>query len=108
MNDEWAISAFSALAQPSRMAIYRLLVRAGPEGVQVGEVARRLEMVNSTLSGHLSVLRRARLLKSTRDSREVRYLADLHVMRELIRFLLADCCDGQVSNCSEILSLLDA
>ena len=108
MEQETAIEAFAALAQPSRMTIFRLLVRAGQDGLQVGEISRRLDIVTSTLSGHLSILRRAGLLKATRHQREIHYAANLSVVNDLIGFLLADCCEGQAENCSQILSLLDA
>ncbi len=107
MDQETAIDAFAALAQTSRMTIYRLLVREGPDGLQVGEISRRLGIVTSTLSGHLAVLKRAGLLKATRNQREIHYSANLNAMNELVGFLLADCCNGQVDNCSEILSLLE-
>ncbi|MDP6952230.1 MAG: metalloregulator ArsR/SmtB family transcription factor [Alphaproteobacteria bacterium] len=107
MDQESAIEAFAALAQSSRMTIFRLLVRAGPDGLQVGEISRRLEIVPSTLSGHLSVLKRAGLLTATRHQREIHYAADLSVANDLVGFLLADCCDGRLENCSEILSLLE-
>ena len=107
MNQDKAIDAFAALAQTSRMAIFRLLVHAGPEGLQVGEVSRRLEIVPSTLSGHLAVLKRAGLLRATRHQREIHYAANLTVVNDLVRFLLADCCEGRLENCSEIISLLN-
>ena len=107
MDQDRAIEAFAALAQTSRMAIFRLLVRVGPEGLQVGEISRRLEIVPSTLSGHLSVLKRAGLLTATRNQREILYAANLGAVNDLIGFLLADCCDGRLENCSEILSLLE-
>lgn len=106
MDQERAIEAFGALAQTSRMAIFRLLVRAGPTGLQVGEISRRLNIVPSTLSGHLSVLRRAGLLNATRHQREIHCAANLAVVNDLVGFLLADCCDGRLDNCSEIISLL--
>jgi len=108
MDQDRTIEAFAALAQTSRMTIFRLLVRAGPDGLQVGEISRRLDIVPSTLSGHLSVLKRAGLLIATRRQREIHYAADLSVVNDLIAFLLADCCDGRLENCSEILSLLEA
>jgi ArsR family transcriptional regulator, arsenate/arsenite/antimonite-responsive transcriptional repressor len=108
MEQDDAIEAFAALAQPSRMTIFRLLVRAGPKGLQVGEISRRLGIVTSTLSGHLSILKRAGLLQATRHQREIHYAAHLTAINDLIGFLLADCCEGQSENCSEILSLLDA
>ena len=106
MEQETAIDAFSALAQPTRMSIFRLLVRVGPDGLQVGEISRRMDIVPSTLSGHLAILRRAGLLKSTRRQREIHYAANLDAINDLVSFLLADCCGRQVGNCSEILTLL--
>ncbi len=107
MEQDKAIEVFAALAQPSRMTIFRLLVRTGPDGLQAGEISRRLDIVASTLSGHLSVLKRAGLLKATRNQREIHYAANLAIVNDMVSFLLADCCDGRVENCSEILSLLD-
>ncbi len=106
MNQEHAIEAFSALAQESRLAVFRLLVRERPNGLPVGEISRRLDIVPSTLSGHLGVLKRAGLLKSTRYQRENHYAANLESIGGLIRFMLEDCCDGKVENCNEILSLI--
>ncbi|MGV6849088.1 MAG: ArsR/SmtB family transcription factor [Marinibacterium sp.] len=108
MDETIAIEAFAALSQSSRMAIFRLLVRAGPEGLQVGAIGRRLGIVPSTLSGHLSVLKRAGLLKARRHQREIHYSANLEAVNDLVGFLLADCCDGRMDNCSEIISLLKA
>ena len=106
MDQDIAIEAFGALAQSSRMAIFRLLVRVGPDGLQVGEISRRLNIVPSTLSGHLSALKRSGLLRATRHQREIHYAANLAVVNDLVSFLLSDCCDGRLDNCSEIISLL--
>ncbi len=108
MKQETAIDAFAALAQPSRMAIFRLLVKAGPDGLQVNEISRILGIVTSTLSGHLSILKRAGMLKARRKQREIHYSANLAMVNDLVGFLLADCCAGRSENCGEILSLLDA
>jgi len=108
MNQDRVIECFAALAQPSRMSVFRLLVRAGPSGMRVSDIARKLDMVPSTLSGHLSILKRAGLLQSTRKQREIYYAADLATVNTLVRFLLADCCDGRVENCAEALALLSA
>lgn len=105
MDQDKAIENFSALAQQNRLAIFRLLVRTQPRGLPVGEISRLLDIVPSTLSGHLGILKRAGLLKSTRHQREIHYAADLDAMGGLIRFLLQDCCNGQVENCGDILSL---
>ena len=107
MNQEFAIEAFAALSQSSRMTVFRLLVRTGPQGLQAGEIARRLDIIPSTLSGHLSVLKRSGLLKATRHQREIHYSADLQAVNALVSFLLSDCCDGRVENCAEIMSLLE-
>jgi len=106
MNQEDAIEAFAALAQDSRMTIYRLLVREEPHGMRVSEISRQLDIVPSTLSGHLAILKRAGLLKATRNQREIHYSANLGTMGNLVSFMLKDCCNGQVENCQEIISLL--
>jgi len=89
------------------MSIYRLLVRQEPGSLRVGEISERLSIVPSTLSGHLAILKRAGLLKSTRHQREIHYSADISAMNDLIGFLLQDCCNGQLDNCGEILTLLN-
>lgn len=107
MDQEQAIEAFASLAQDSRLAIFRLLVRKEPDGLPVGEISRQLDIVPSTLSGHLGVLKRAGLLRSTRHQREIHYAANLEAMSALVRFMLEDCCNGRVENCGEIITLLD-
>ena len=106
MDQERAIEAFASLAQETRLKIFRLLVSEEPHGLRVGEISRRLGIVPSTLSGHLAVLKRAGLLKSTRQQREIYYTANLKTMGLLIKFMLENCCQGQVDNCGEIVALL--
>jgi ArsR family transcriptional regulator, arsenate/arsenite/antimonite-responsive transcriptional repressor len=106
MDQEHAVETFTALAQESRLAIYRLLVKEEPQGLYVGEISRRLGIVPSTLSGHLGQLKRAGLLKSTRHQREIHYSANLEAMGDLIRFMLEDCCDGKIENCGDVASLI--
>ena len=106
MNQEQAISALSALAQQSRMAVFRLLVQAGPAGLPAGEIARRLDIVPSTLSGHLAVLKQGGLVDAKRRQREIHYAARLAAVSEIVDFLLSDCCNGQITHCAEIVSLL--
>ena len=106
MDQITAIEAFGALAQQTRLAIFKLLVSEGPHGLRVTEISRQLNIVPSTLSGHLAVLKRAGLLKSTRQQREIYYAVNLDTMGELIRFMLENCCNGQVENCGEIVTLL--
>lgn len=106
MDQKTALEAFAALAQPSRIAVFRLLIRVGPAGLPALEVSRRLNIVPSTLSGHLAILKRAGILTATRHQREIHYAANLNAISELVRFLLADCCEGQIENCSQVLCLL--
>jgi len=108
MNQDSAIDVLSALAHPTRLAVFRLLVRQVPEDVPALTIAERLKAKPSTLSGHLSILKRAGLLTSTRHQREIRYAANLEAVNSLVGFLLSDCCGGQIRHCSDILTLLDA
>ncbi|MEE9388323.1 MAG: metalloregulator ArsR/SmtB family transcription factor [Paracoccaceae bacterium] len=107
MNQNTAIDAFGALAQQSRMTIFRLLVKATPRALPVGTISRELGIIPSTLSGHLAILKRAGLLNASRHQREIHYSANIGVVNDLVSFLLADCCAGQVENCAQILTLLD-
>lgn len=107
MDKTIAIEAFAALAQDSRLAVFRLLVRHEPDGLKVSEISRQLKIVPSTLSGHLGILKRAGLIKSQRHQREIHYSANLATMADLVSFMLKNCCDGQVENCSQIVSLLE-
>ena len=107
MDQAGAIDVFSALAQPTRISVFRLLVQVGPEGLPALEVSRRLGVVPSTLSGHLSILKHSGILMATRHQREIHYAANLAAVNEMIQFLLSDCCGGKIENCADILSLLD-
>ncbi len=107
MNQGSAIETFAALAHPTRLAAFRLLVKASPNGVPALTIAERLDAKPSTLSGHLSILKRAGLLTSTRNQREIHYAAHLPAINNVIGFLLADCCGGRIDNCQDILTLLN-
>lgn len=106
MDQTDAIEAFAALAQSTRIAAFRLLVRVGPAGLPALEISRRLGTKPSTLSGHLSILKRAGVLTATRYQREIHYAANLTIVNELVQFLIADCCGGKIENCTEIVALL--
>ena len=101
------MDCFAALSQESRLAIVRLLIREYPGALPAGEIARRLDILPSTLSSHLAVLRRAGLLVSTRHQREVHYGADMDGMRDLVRFLVEDCCHGNAGACESLLESVD-
>lgn len=98
-----AVQAFTALAQDTRLAVFRLLVEAGPSGIAAGEVARQLGVPHNTMSTHLAVLARAGLIASRRESRSVIYAADMSGVRALLDFLLSDCCKGRPEICAPLL-----
>lgn len=90
-----AISALSALAQEGRLAAFRLLVRAGHEGLPAGEIARALDVAPNTLSAQLLILSNAGLVTSRREGRSIIYMANYDEMSALIVFLMEDCCQGR-------------
>jgi DNA-binding transcriptional ArsR family regulator len=94
MESKDAIDALGALAQETRLTVYRLLVRAGPDGLAAGALAARLGVPPATLSFHLKELEHARLLRSRRDGRQIFYAVDYAGMRLLLAFLTEDCCQG--------------
>jgi DNA-binding transcriptional ArsR family regulator len=93
MND--AVKALSALAQGSRLSIFRLLVAAGPDGMAAGTIGEKLDLPPATLSFHLAGLTRAGMAKSRQDGRFVIYSADFEGMGRLLAYLTEDCCGGK-------------
>lgn len=100
------IESFSALAQETRLEVYRLLVRQEPEGLAAGEIARQLSVPPATMSAHLAVLSRAGLVVSRREGRLIIYRANLNHMQETIRFLVSDCCAGHPDVCGPLVESL--
>ncbi|WP_225769596.1 helix-turn-helix transcriptional regulator [Inquilinus sp. Marseille-Q2685] len=94
MNIGDSLSMLRALSQETRLEIFRLLVKAGLDGMAAGEIARRLGAPQNTISTHLSTLEDAGLLRSKRAGRSIAYAADLRSMGDLIQFLVEDCCQG--------------
>lgn len=94
MDSNKAIEALGALAQNTRLDVFRLLVRHEPTGLPAGEIAKRLDVPQNTMSSHLSILSRTDLVSSKRDSRLIIYRANLAAMNGLIAFLLENCCSG--------------
>ena len=106
MESEPAILALSALAQSTRLEAFRLLVRHEPNGLAAGEISDRLAVPPNTMSAHLGVLSRAGLVTSERRSRSIVYRADLDRVRDLVLFLLQDCCEGRADLCQPLLAAL--
>jgi DNA-binding transcriptional ArsR family regulator len=100
MQTKDALNALAALAQATRLEVFRLLVRAGPTGLSAGVVAERVGVRPATLSFHLRELERAGLLSARRESRQIFYAPDFDGMRALIAFLTEDCCGGHPEICA--------
>ncbi len=103
MEKSRAIAALSALAQETRIDIFRLLVEQGHEGLAAGEIGERLQLPSPTLSFHLNQLRYAALIRSRRESRSIIYEADYETMRDLMAYLTENCCQGRTEPCFEPL-----
>ena len=103
MESEDAVLALAALAQPTRFDVFRLLVRHEPKGMAAGEIARSLAVPQNTMSSHLSVLSRAGLISAERFSRSIVYRVELSRFREVMLFMLRDCCDGRPEICAPLV-----
>lgn len=98
-----AQTAFQALGQTSRIEVYRLLVRAGAEGLAAGEIARRLDLQQNTLSSQLAQLQAAGLIAAAREGRSIRYSANMGQLRSLVGWLIENCCGGDPDLCAPVL-----
>ena len=103
MDINIALSSLAALSQRSRLDAFRLLVKAGDEGLAAGDISDRLGVVQNTMSAHLATLAQAGLVRRERQSRVIRYYANYGAMRDLIGFLLEDCCGGKPELCGSLL-----
>ena len=103
MKKTLALDAFGALAQETRLDIFRRLIRAVPDPMPAGELAKDLDVPPSTLSTHLAILSRAGLVKAERQGRTILYAADTEGARALLTFLVKDCCRGQPEICKPLL-----
>jgi ArsR family transcriptional regulator len=108
MESKQAISSLSALAHEGRLAAFRLLVKAGPDGLPAGDIAHRLKVPPSSLSTSLTLLSNAGLVTAQRDGRSIIYRANYEGMSGLIRFLIADCCNGAQEVCSPLAGVITA
>lgn len=100
-----AVESLSALAHGHRLAIFRLLVRTGADGLPAGEIAREIGILANTLSAHLTILSHAGLVQSRRDGRSIIYSAQYEAMRALLNYLVADCCGGRPEICGPLADM---
>ena len=106
MDKSLAIEALTALAQPTRLDVFRRLVNVHPDEVAAGEIARACKVPHNTMSTHLAVLARAGLVGVRPQGRMMHYRADLDGIRALIGFLMRDCCNGRAEICAPLVAEL--
>ncbi|MGY4395371.1 ArsR family transcriptional regulator [Sphingomonas sp. UYAg733] len=106
MDADAAVTALSALAHGGRLEVFRLLVRAGEEGMASGEIARVAGHVPQTLSGNLTILGHAGLVASRREGRSIIYTAAYAHMSSLLGFLMEDCCAGKPEICAPLADIV--
>lgn len=99
MKPAQVVKALAALAQPTRLAVYRLLAARGPEGMAAGQVAEKLKVSPATLSFHFRTLSHAGLLDSRQEGRFVYYAANFAVMHGMVAYLTENCCGGDAAAC---------
>jgi ArsR family transcriptional regulator len=102
MELEQAIVALAALAQSTRLGVFRLLVKHEPDGLAAGDVAKELAVPQNTMSAHLAILARAGLVMSERKSRSIIYRANLAAFQNLTSFMVEDCCGGRAQLCAPV------
>jgi ArsR family transcriptional regulator len=100
MNNPTAVASLAALAQESRLAIYRQLVEAGPTGLSVGEIGASLRIAPATLTFHLSQLSQAGLIAARQDGRYIYYSASYKRMNDLLAYLSENCCARDGADCA--------
>ena len=108
MQPSAAVLSMSALAHEGRLAIFRLLVQTGPVGLAAGDIARATGMLPNTLSTNLNILSGAALIASRREGRSIIYTAAYDQMRDLLAFLMEDCCAGRPEVCAPLRTVAAA
>lgn len=106
MDKRESLSALAALGQETRLDVFRLLVKLAPDGLPAGEIAKRLDVVQNTMSAHLGVLARSGLICSRRKGRIIEYGVDYESVRGFLAFLMQDCCQGEPEICSPLFERL--
>jgi ArsR family transcriptional regulator, arsenate/arsenite/antimonite-responsive transcriptional repressor len=106
MDEINALAGLSALSQATRLQTFKLLVSREPDGVPAGELARLIGVPQNTMSAHLSILANAGLVVGERHSRSIIYRAEIARLREVVLFLLRDCCAGRADLCAPLIAEL--
>lgn len=106
MESEPVILALSALAQSTRLDVFRLLVKNEPDGLAAGDIAKTLAVPHNTMSSHLAILLRANLVSSERESRSIVYRANLSMLEAVVLYLMKDCCGGKPDLCASLIESL--
>ncbi|WP_144222531.1 ArsR/SmtB family transcription factor [Mesorhizobium amorphae] len=104
MDKKSALAALSALGQDTRLEVFRLLVQVGADGLPAGEIGERLGILQNTMSTHLKILSHAGLVRTEREGRLVRYAADMTGFRDLLAYLMEDCCNGRPELCRPVIN----
>jgi DNA-binding transcriptional ArsR family regulator len=105
MEMDTAIKRLSAIAQEARLEVFRLLVKAGPDGMAAGDVARKLGVPANTMSAQLLLLSNAGLVRARREGRSIIYAINFEAMRDLLVFLTEDCCGGRAEMCAPLAEI---
>ena len=106
MDIQRAIEALTALAQPTRLAVFRRLIKTHPDEIAAGVIAHACKVPHNTMSTHLAVLSRAGLIRMRREGRTIFYSAEIDGFRGLVGFLMRDCCHGRAEICAPLISEL--
>jgi ArsR family transcriptional regulator len=108
MDIKYASASLAALAHDGRLAVFRLLVKAGPDGMAAGDIARKLVTQPNTMSAQLLILSNAGLLRARRDGRSIIYAVNFEAMGALLLFLTKDCCGGRPEICAPLAQTVNA
>ena len=106
MEMETAVRRLSAIAHEARLEVFRLLVKAGPEGMAAGDIARKTDVAANTLSAQLLILSNAGMVRAKREGRSIIYAVNFEEMRDLLVFLTKDCCGGRAEMCAPLVDIV--
>lgn len=107
MDMTHALAGLSALSHDGRLSIFRLLVKAGPDGLAAGDIARKLDTAPNTMSAQLLILANAGLVRARREGRSIIYKVDFDAMGALLLFLTKDCCGGRAEICAPLTATVN-